>query len=56
MRSAVPAHEERRGLAIDHPRYPTIPKIGMTAAPHSMAADAFARHIVKIRADGFGLT
>jgi len=29
----VPRHEERHGLAIDHPRYPVIPKVGMTAAP-----------------------
>lgn len=29
----VPASETRHGIDIDHPRYPTIPKIGMTAAP-----------------------
>lgn len=29
----VPARETRHGIDIDHPRYPAIPKIGMTAAP-----------------------
>jgi teichuronic acid biosynthesis glycosyltransferase TuaC len=29
----VPRREERHGLAIDHPRYPLLPKIGMTLAP-----------------------
>ncbi|MEQ9607157.1 MAG: glycosyltransferase family 4 protein [Kiloniellaceae bacterium] len=29
----APRHEERHGIAIDHPRYPTIPKIGMSLAP-----------------------
>ncbi len=29
----VPASETRHDLDIAHPRYPTIPKIGMTAAP-----------------------
>src|SRR4051812_43581262 len=29
----IPRFEERHGLAVDHPRYPAIPKIGMTVAP-----------------------
>ena len=29
----IPEHESRHDLDIAHPRYPTIPKIGMTAAP-----------------------
>ena len=29
----VPGAETRNGLDIAHPRYPTIPKVGMTAAP-----------------------
>ena len=29
----IPRQEERFGLAIDHPRYPLIPKVGMTVAP-----------------------
>ena len=31
--AAVPAAEERHGNPILHPRYPVIPKIGMTVAP-----------------------
>jgi teichuronic acid biosynthesis glycosyltransferase TuaC len=29
----TPRHEERFGLAIEHPRYPAVPKLGMTLAP-----------------------
>jgi glycosyltransferase involved in cell wall biosynthesis len=29
----VPAFETRHGLAVHHPRYPVIPRIGMSAAP-----------------------
>ncbi|HEY1503241.1 MAG TPA: glycosyltransferase family 4 protein [Stellaceae bacterium] len=29
----VPRREERFGLAIEHPRYPVLPKFGMSAAP-----------------------
>ncbi|MCP5373309.1 MAG: glycosyltransferase family 4 protein [Hyphomicrobiales bacterium] len=29
----VPAAEQRHGLAVLHPRYPLIPKVGMTLAP-----------------------
>lgn len=29
----APRYEERRDLAIYHPRYPVIPKVGMTVAP-----------------------
>lgn len=29
----APRHEERHGLDIDHPRYPLIPKVGMTVTP-----------------------
>ena len=32
----VPRSEQRNGLDIDHPRYPVIPKIGMTLAPQLM--------------------
>lgn len=34
----IPRFEDRHGLAIDHPRYPLIPKIGMTAAPFLLFA------------------
>ena len=29
-------HEERSGLALEHPRYLVIPKIGMNLAPHTL--------------------
>jgi teichuronic acid biosynthesis glycosyltransferase TuaC len=34
----IPRFEERHGLAIDHPRYPLIPKIGMTVTPSLLFA------------------
>lgn len=34
----VPRRAERRGIAIEHPRYPVIPKVGQTLAPFLMAA------------------
>lgn len=33
----VPASESRKGLSVLHPRYPVLPKIGMTLAPLVMA-------------------
>jgi len=32
----TPAHEERHGLAIEHPRYALLPKVGMSWAPFSL--------------------
>ena len=32
----VPAREKRHGIEIVHPRYPLLPKIGMTSAPWLM--------------------
>jgi len=32
----VPAHEQRHGIQISHPRYPAIPKLGMSIAPWLM--------------------
>jgi glycosyltransferase involved in cell wall biosynthesis len=34
--AGVPAREERHGLAVWHPRYPVIPKLGMSVAPALM--------------------
>ena len=34
----VPAEEQRFGITVMHPRYPLIPKIGMTTAPFLMYA------------------
>ena len=36
--AAVPRHEARHGIEIDHPRYPVIPKVGMSMAPLLMYA------------------
>ncbi len=36
----IPATEKRSGLTVDHPRYLSIPKIGMNAAPWLMARAA----------------
>ncbi len=33
----VPRHERRHGIDIHHPRYPVIPKLGMSLAPSLMA-------------------
>lgn len=33
----VPKHEQRHGIDIQHPRYPVIPKFGMTLAPMLLA-------------------
>lgn len=46
----VPRRAERRGVAIEHPRYPAIPKVGQTLAPWLMAA-ALAGPIARIRRD-----
>ncbi len=31
--AGVPVFEQRNGIAVHHPRYPAIPRIGMSAAP-----------------------
>ena len=33
LNAGAPATETRHGIAIEHPRYPVIPKLGMSAAP-----------------------
>ncbi len=45
----VPAYEVRYGIEVEHPRYPLIPKIGMTAAPWLMAFALKKRisHLIK---------
>lgn len=35
--AAVPGHEERNGLSVDHPRYLLLPKVGMNSAPYALA-------------------
>ena len=36
--AGTPREETRHGLHIDHPRYPILPKIGMSAAPLGLFA------------------
>lgn len=40
--AAIPHHEERLGIHIDHPRYLILPKIGMNLAPASLARTGLA--------------
>jgi len=40
--ASVPAHETRNGVEVYHPRYPLIPKVGMTSAPLFLAAASYA--------------
>jgi len=39
----VPAREERFGIPVTYPRFPTIPKVGMTLAPALMAAALYPK-------------
>jgi glycosyltransferase involved in cell wall biosynthesis len=48
----APTHERRHGLSIDHPRYPVIPKIGMTVAPLLLAL-AQRPHVAAIIRGGY---
>lgn len=36
--AAVPRHQERNGLSVDHPRYLLLPKVGMNSAPYMLAS------------------
>jgi glycosyltransferase involved in cell wall biosynthesis len=48
----VPLHEVRSGISVAHPRYLTIPRLGMLTSPLAMALGA-RRTIAKIIDDGF---
>lgn len=48
----TPHHEVRAGLSVVHPRYPSVPKVGMTVAPF-LLANAAKRSIQEIVDDGF---
>lgn len=50
--AAVPARELRHGIEVLHPRYPVLPRLGMTLAPRSMATCA-APTLARLLADGF---
>jgi teichuronic acid biosynthesis glycosyltransferase TuaC len=39
----TPRTEARHGIEIDHPRYPLMPKIGMSSAPLAIFAGALPR-------------
>ncbi len=44
------AQETRNGIRVLHPRYPLLPKVGMTTAPALLAAAALARAAGNARA------
>lgn len=48
----VPRRETRHGLEVEHPRYPLIPKIGMTIAP-TLLALAMRSTIARIIHEGY---
>jgi len=48
----VPRHEVRHGLQVAHPRYPTLPKVGMNLAP-GLLAQAARPTIARLLDDGF---
>src|SRR5436309_9492989 len=48
----VPRREVRHGIEILHPRYPVIPKVGMSAAPFLLAAAARGA-VAELVAGGF---
>ncbi len=37
----APAHEERFGMEVYHPRYVVVPKVGMTLTPHTLASTIY---------------
>jgi len=47
--AAIPCHEQRDGVEIFHPRYPAIPKIGMSISPVLMAQALKSRLLRLIR-------
>ena len=50
--ASVPRKEVWHGIDVEHPRYPLVPKIGMTAAPWLMAA-ALKLVLSRIIEDGY---
>ena len=50
--AATPAQETRNGIQVTHPRYPLLPKIGMTLAPLLLALASIAP-IRKLQREGF---
>ncbi len=50
--AATPPHELRQGMAVHHPRYALLPKIGMSTAPFALAA-ACVPTLARLRREGF---
>ena len=50
--AAVPSAEERFGIGIQHPRYPLVPKIGMSSAPF-LLYNAMRPVLARIRRAGY---
>jgi len=48
----TPAREVRHGVTVDHPRYPLLPKVGLTLAPLGLAL-ATTGAVRQVLADGF---
>jgi glycosyltransferase involved in cell wall biosynthesis len=48
----VPRHEQRHGIAVSHPRYPVLPKIGMNVAP-LLLAQAVKPAIARLIDEGY---
>jgi glycosyltransferase involved in cell wall biosynthesis len=48
----APRHEVRHGIAVSHPRYPVVPKIGMNLAP-ALLAQAAKPAIARLIDEGF---
>ena len=51
MAARVPLHETRYEIPISHPRYPTLPKMGMNLQPWLLYR-AMVPHIAELRASG----
>jgi len=49
--AGVPALEQRHGLTVHHPRYPVIPRVGMSLAPALLYAGA-VQAVRRLRAQG----
>lgn len=50
--AAVPGHEQRNGIRVEHPRYLLLPRIGMNSAPASLAR-AGLKAARKLIAEGY---
>jgi teichuronic acid biosynthesis glycosyltransferase TuaC len=51
LNARAPAAETRHGISILHPRYPVIPKLGMSAAPWLLYR-AMVPHVARLLAEG----